>query len=177
MEVLLETLIIYGIVLIGVGVLIYFYLRKSHTKSKTVNQKRKKAEEFGFHLPVSLHPVINEDLCIGSGACVAACPENDILGVANGKGITINASRCVGHGGCFHACPTQAITLCIGTEKRGVELPHISKEFETTVSGLYIAGELGGMGLIKNATEQGKQAMGYIYLQNLPDRLKLSSMF
>ncbi len=142
--------------------LIYFYLRRSQTKSKKVKQKRTKAEELGFHEPVSLHPVINPDLCIGSGACVTACPEHDILGVAHGKGITINASRCVGHGACFHACPVQAITLCIGTEKRGVELPHISQEFETTIPGLYIAGELGGMGLIKNAVEQGKQAIGYL---------------
>ncbi len=82
--------------------------------------------------------------------------------MVNGKAITINASRCVGHGACFHACPVQAITLCIGTEKRGVELPHISEEFETTIPGIYIAGELGGMGLIKNAVEQGKQAMSYL---------------
>jgi len=142
--------------------LIYFYLRRSQTKSKKVKQKRRKAEELGFHEPVSLHPIINQDLCIGSGACVTACPEHDILGVASGKGITINASRCVGHGACFHACPVQAITLCIGTEKRGVELPHISQEFETTIPGLYIAGELGGMGLIKNAVEQGKQAIGFL---------------
>ena len=47
----------------------------------------------------------------------------------------------------------------MGTEKRGVELPHISQTFETNVEGIYIAGELGGMGLIKNAVEQGKQAV------------------
>ena len=68
----------------------------------------------------------------------------------------------MGHGACFHACPIQAITLCIGTETRGVELPHISQEFETTIPGIFIAGELGGMGLIKNAVEQGKQAMSYL---------------
>lgn len=162
MEVLLENIIIYAFVFSFVGVLIYFYLRRSRTKSKKVKQKRRQAEELGFHEPVSLHPVITPDLCIGSGACVTACPEHDILGVAHGKGITINASRCVGHGACFHACPVQAITLCIGTEKRGVELPHMSQEFETTIPGLFIAGELGGMGLIKNAVEQGKQTVEYL---------------
>jgi len=68
----------------------------------------------------------------------------------------------VGHGACFHACPVGAITLLIGTEKRGVDLPHISQEFETNVKGIYIAGELGGMGLIKNAVAQGKQAVDNI---------------
>jgi thioredoxin reductase len=49
--------------------------------------------------------------------------------------------------------------LCIGTEKRGVDLPHVDQLFETNVSGIYIAGEIGGMGLIRNAVEQGKQAV------------------
>ena len=65
----------------------------------------------------------------------------------------------MGHGACFHACPTQAISLYIGTEKRGVDLPHVNQYFETNVKGIFIAGEIGGMGLIKNAVEQGKQAV------------------
>lgn len=93
---------------------------------------------------------------------MSACPEKDILGLLNGKSVTINASRCVGHGACFHACPVEAISLVMGTEKRGVELPHISPEFETNIPMLFIAGELGGMGLIKNAVEQGKQAVDNI---------------
>jgi thioredoxin reductase len=93
---------------------------------------------------------------------VAACPEKDIIGIKDGKATTINASKCIGHGACFHACPTQAITLCIGTEKRGIDLPHINQNFETNVNGIYIAGELGGMGLIKNAVEQGRQAVDNI---------------
>ncbi|MCB0749898.1 MAG: NAD(P)-binding domain-containing protein, partial [Ignavibacteriae bacterium] len=130
-----------------------------------------KAKEFGFHEPVSLHPVINEDICIGSAACVAACPEHDILGLVGGKGRLINASHCIGHGACFHACPVEAITLVMGTEKRGVELPHVSQDYETNVKGIYIAGELGGMGLIKNAVEQGTKAMESI-LKNIPKNTK-----
>jgi len=137
----------------------FFYLRRHKKQSEIVEEKIRKAKELGFHEPVSLHPVVAHDICIGSGACIEACPEKDILGLVNGKAMTINASRCVGHGACFHACPVQAITLVIGTEKRGVDLPHVSPEFETNVPGLYIAGELGGMGLIKNAVEQGKQAI------------------
>ncbi len=95
-----------------------------------------------------------------------ACHENDILGLVDGHAKVINASRCVGHGACYDACPMQAISLCMGTEKRGVELPHLTDEFETNIPGLYIAGELGGMGLIKNAVEQGKQAVENI-IENL----------
>jgi thioredoxin reductase len=162
MEVIIENIASYLLVIAFIALLFYYYIKKHKKHSRDTKRKIVKARELGFNEPVSLHPVINYDICIGSAACVAACPEKDILGLVDGKAVTINASRCVGHGACFHACPVQAITLCIGTEKRGVELPHISEEFETTISGIYIAGELGGMGLIKNAVEQGKQAMSYL---------------
>jgi thioredoxin reductase len=56
----------------------------------------------------------------------------------------------------------EAISLVIGTEKRGVDLPHLNEDYETNVQGIYIAGELGGMGLIKNSVEQGEAAMNSI---------------
>jgi len=162
MEVLIENIITYSFVaLLAIGI-IYFQLSRNKKKSKIIQGKIEKAKELGFHEPVSLHPVVNLDICIGSAACIKACPEHDILGLNDGKAATINASRCVGHGACFHACPVGAITLLIGTEKRGVDLPHVSQEFETNVKGIYIAGELGGMGLIKNAVAQGKQAVDNI---------------
>jgi thioredoxin reductase len=162
LEVLIENIAAYLIVFALIAFLLFFFNKKNKKSTSTTEKKIAKAKELGFHEPVSLHPVVNHDICIGSAACIAACPEHDILGLVNGKATTINASRCVGHGACFHACPIQAITLCIGTETRGVELPHVSQEFETTIPGIYIAGELGGMGLIKNAVEQGKQAMSYL---------------
>ena len=128
-----------------------------------VDEKIRRAKEDGLHEPVSLHPVVDVNKCIQTGACVAACPEKDILGIRNGKATIINASRCIGHGACFHACPTEAISLRMGTEKRGVELPHVNQNFETNVPGIFIAGELGGMGLIKNAVEQGRQAVENMY--------------
>lgn len=162
MEVAVERIIGYIVSLLLVSIIIFFYVRKNKKKSAATIAKIKKAHELGFYEPVSLHPVVDLDTCIGSGACIAACPEKDILGMVDGHAKVINASRCVGHGACFHACPMHAITLCIGTEKRGVDLPHVSHEFETNIPGLYIAGELGGMGLIKNAVEQGKQAVEFL---------------
>ncbi len=162
MEILIESYSIYIAVFIFIIIILIWYLRKNkHTTTQTIS-KIEIAKKFGTHEPVSLHPVINIDQCIGSGACIAACPESDVIGMVNGQAHVINASRCVGHGACFHACPSKAITLCIGTEKRGVELPHLNQNFETNIPGIFIAGELGGMGLIKNAVEQGKQAVAYL---------------
>jgi thioredoxin reductase len=159
MALLLEEIIVYGVVFLVCILIVWLYLRKHKSESKIVKQKVEKAKEEGLFEPVSLHPYIDLTKCIGSGACVSACPEKDILGLVNGVGTVINTSQCVGHGACFHACPVEAITLRIGTETRGVDLPHVNEKFETNISGIYIAGELGGMGLIKNSVEQGKQAM------------------
>ena len=158
-EILSEEVIIYGLVFLLCAVVVYIYLRLERNKSAIVAQKVALAKAEGLFEPVSLHPYIDLNTCIGSAACVADCPEKDILGIIDGKATVINTSNCVGHGACFHACPVEAITLRIGTESRGVDLPHVSQNFETNIKGIYIAGELGGMGLIKNSVEQGQQAI------------------
>ncbi|MEI7812220.1 MAG: NAD(P)-binding domain-containing protein [Ignavibacteria bacterium] len=159
MEIYIEKLLTYGIIFLVAISVLFYYLYRYKMGTAIVKGKIQKAKEFGFHEPVSLHPVVNIEMCIGSGACILACPEKDILGLVHGHATPVNTSRCVGHGACFHACPMNAIALHMGTEKRGVELPHVNEEFESNVQGLYIAGELGGMGLIKNAVEQGRQAV------------------
>jgi len=159
MEQLIENIVVYSVAIMICLVVVILYLRRQKRKSNKVEAKIARAKLEGIHEPVSLHPVVDPNKCIATGACITACPEKDILGIVNGKATPINASHCIGHGACFHACPTQAITLVIGTEKRGVELPHVNQNFETNVAGIYIAGELGGMGLIKNSVEQGRQAV------------------
>ncbi len=158
-NVFIEQLSIYATVLSVCLAVIYLYLRKHKKQSDLTARKIAVAKEEGRFEPLSLHPYIDLDVCIGSGACIKACPEKDILGLIGNQVSVINAASCVGHGACFHACPVEAISLRIGTETRGVELPHVSPSFETNMKGIYIAGELGGMGLIKNSVEQGKQAM------------------
>src|SRR6185436_7036867 len=109
--------------------------------------------------PMSLHPAVNEGACIASGACVTSCPEKDVLAVIDGKARLVNPTACIGHGACLRACPVDAITLVLGTEKRGVDIPLLATDFQTNVPGLYIVGELGGMGLIYNAMTQGLQCL------------------
>lgn len=108
-------------------------------------------------VPASIHPEIDLAECIGSGACVRACPEHDVLAITDGRARLINPLSCIGHGACMAACPVGAIKLVFGTATRGIELPKLTPTFETSQAGIYIAGELGGMGLIRNAVEQGRQ--------------------
>jgi thioredoxin reductase/NAD-dependent dihydropyrimidine dehydrogenase PreA subunit len=162
MNLLIEEILIYGSVALLIGIVVLIYLLKQKRMATQVDKKIAIAKEDGVYEPVSLYPVIDPNRCIGSGACIKACPEHDILGLKNGRATIINASHCIGHGACFRSCPVEAISLWIGTEKRGVDLPHVLPTFETNVPGIFIAGELGGMGLIKNSVTQGKQAVDNI---------------
>jgi thioredoxin reductase/NAD-dependent dihydropyrimidine dehydrogenase PreA subunit len=116
----------------------------------------------GEVVPDTLHPIIDPNRCMASGACVQACPEKRILGIVHGRALLINPLACVGHSACADACPVGAVRLVFGTATRGVELPRIDRNFQTARAGLYVIGELGGMGLIRNAVRQGKQAAAHV---------------
>jgi thioredoxin reductase (NADPH) len=150
--------LIYGIPAVWAIVL---YLRRFRQRNIEHAQALAASIEQGLMEPPSLHPVIDTTRCIGSSSCVKACPE-DALGIINNKAELINAAHCIGHGACLPACPVDAIKLVFGTEKRGIDIPHVNPNFESNVPGIYIAGELGGMGLIRKCAEQGRQAMDTI---------------
>lgn len=142
-------------------------LRAAERKS---DQAEREAHAYGLKQPASLHPAIDPDLCIGIGNCVKACPEADIIGLRDGRAFVAKPALCVGHGACERACPVQAITLVFGTAERGVELPRLSEHYETTIPGIFVVGELGGMGLIRNAFEQGRQCVEEIARRTRSER-------
>jgi len=129
--------------------------RRRHSKSAVALEE---ARVRGVQVPLTLHPVIDPDICIGSLTCLKSCPEGDILGVVNGAARLIHADHCIGHGKCAAECPVDAIKLVFGTSERGVDLPMVDEFFESSRPGVHIIGELGGMGLIRNAVTQGIQA-------------------
>ncbi|MBE0593145.1 MAG: NAD(P)-binding domain-containing protein [Gemmatimonadales bacterium] len=139
-------------------VMLPFYLSQRRREKRT-DEAEATAHRYGLHEPVSLHPVVSAEACIGTGNCLTVCPEHDVIGFRDGQAITVTPARCVGHGLCERACPVEAIQLVFGSEKRGVEIPRIRENFESNVPGLFIVGELGGMGLIRNAFEQGRQCI------------------
>ncbi|MGE0623719.1 MAG: NAD(P)-binding domain-containing protein [Pseudomonadales bacterium] len=131
------------------------------------------AQETGLTQPASLHPVIDTAKCIGCESCVHACPEfpaHQVLGILAGKAHLVSPTDCIGHGACQRVCPTGAISLVFGTAERGVDIPAVNADFSTNVAGVFIAGELGGMGLIRNAIEQGRQAIATIAARVRNDR-------
>ncbi len=151
-----QIILVYGVLLVSIWLL---YLWNKKRKEKKALESWKQSLEAGLTEPPSLHPLIDEGLCIGAGGCVSACPEGNVIAMIAGRAKVINPSNCIGHGACKDACHMNAISLVFGTEKRGVDIPEVSPDYQTNIPGLYIAGELGGMGLIRNAINQGCQAI------------------
>lgn len=139
-----------------------FWRKREQIRTELGRQELEELRAMGDVVPASIHPYIDPIRCIGSGACVYACPEKSVLTVVNGRGVLTNPLGCIGHGACASACPVQAISLVFGTARRGLELPQVDPDFQTNQPGVYIVGELGGMGLIRNAVSQGRQAADHI---------------
>ena len=158
---MIETAI-YFVTTLLIVLLPYHYWRKHSQRTAKASIQYKSNLTTGVIEPVTLHPKIDPNQCIMTGSCVRACPEGEILGIVGGRAQIIHPSKCIGHGACQAACPTDAISLVFGTKTRGIDIPMVKETFETNVSGIYIAGELGGMGLIRNAITQGKEAVEYI---------------
>jgi thioredoxin reductase/NAD-dependent dihydropyrimidine dehydrogenase PreA subunit len=106
--------------------------------------------------PGTPRPVINATLCIGCGTCVDVCPEQGALSVVGGKAILSGPEKCTGHAKCKDVCPTSAIAMAVGGVLQTLKVPLVDETFETNVSGIFIVGELGGMGLIKTAINEGR---------------------
>lgn len=145
---------------LSIILLIYLVNRSRHHQQSQAYLDNSIAD--GLTEAASLHPVIDPSACIGCGSCVAACPEKKVLGLIHRKAVLISPSDCIGHGACKIACPENAIKLVFGSATRGIEIPDVTPNYETCVPGIFIAGELGGMGLIRNAIEQGRQAFDFI---------------
>lgn len=105
--------------------------------------------------------MVRGDICVGCGTCVDACPEPGALRMHHKLAVVDNA-LCKGHGECVAACPVGGIAVTTGAAVNRVTVPLVDANFQTNLPGLYIVGELGGRGLIKNAVNEGRLAIDHI---------------
>ncbi|HET9386320.1 MAG TPA: NAD(P)-binding domain-containing protein [Gemmatimonadales bacterium] len=144
--------------------LLLFIVRHVRRTNRKEAAARAAAERGKLHSdgPRAQHPHIDVTHCIGCGACVDACPEGDVLAVIAGKAAIANGHKCIGHGLCAEACPVGAITIVMASPSVGADMPQLTPEHETNVANLFIAGELGGLALIKNAVNEGRDCVDLI---------------
>jgi thioredoxin reductase (NADPH) len=157
MDTLLTWLICGGVL----GFFVFRYWREHRARESAARASLEHGPAFSEG-PRAQHPHIALDQCIGCGGCISVCPEGDVLALVEGKATIVNGHKCIGHGMCAEECPVGAITLVMAKPSAGADIPQISNEFESSVANLFIVGELGGLALIKNAVNQGRDCMDVI---------------
>ena len=157
----MESFIIFAVFVVLVFATVIPYMKRV---KKREAKSREAMERGALHSegPKAQHPHIDVGQCIGCGTCVDACPEGDVLAVIAGKAAIVNGHKCIGHGLCADACPVGAIEIVMAKPSISADMPQLSHEFESNVENLFIVGELGGLALIKNAVNQGRDCIDVI---------------
>jgi len=151
-----DALITIIVAIAAVSLTVLPYYRRLRKKEVKARAKFQELQVTGMAAASTMHPHFDALACIGCGTCASVCPEGDVIAVIQGKATLIHGSKCVGHSLCAEACPVGAISMVMAPPGRSANLPVLNDHFETSVPGVFIAGELGGMGLIKNAVTQGR---------------------
>jgi thioredoxin reductase (NADPH) len=158
---MIESLITYGIYAVIVLIPLAIYLRSQRNKAKRARDAAERGQLISEG-PRAQHPHIDVSHCIGCQSCTSVCPEGTVLAMVGGKAAIVNGYKCVGHSLCAEACPVGAITMVKAHPSMSADLPFLTPEYETSITNLFIAGELGGLALIRNAVNQGREIIDTI---------------
>ena len=102
-------------------------------------------------------PQIDPSTCLGCYACVDACPY-DVLEIERYVAVVARPEACCGLTLCEQRCPNGSLRITDG-EPIG-DRPRLGDDLESLdVPGLFLAGDVTGLPLIKNAIHQGARVV------------------
>lgn len=129
-----------------------------YAATSLLRRKRRKAVKQDAPLPVTVKrlPLINTSTCLGCYACVDACPYG-VLEVKSYVAVVARPDACCGLLLCEQTCPNGS--LVVAEEGSLLDRPRIGPTLESLdVPGVFLAGDITGVPLIKTAIAQGVRA-------------------
>ena len=157
----MDTIFAFLIAAVVTGLFVFRHLKSLKKRDARAREAAEKGKLYSEG-PKAQHPHIDTTYCIGCATCTTVCPEGDVLAMLGGKAVIVNGHKCIGHSLCAEACPVGAITMVMASPSMGADMPYLTPEYETSVENLFIVGELGGLALIKNAVNQGRDCIDTI---------------
>lgn len=141
----------------GAALLVFGGLRLS--ARRRARRREQARRQLGVVQPAAVRRVPQVDVatCLGCYACVDACPY-DVLEVRRYVAVVARPDDCCGLTLCEQRCPNGSLVVSDGAPID--DRPRVKDTLESVdVPGLYLAGDLTGLPLIRNAINQGAHAV------------------
>ncbi len=148
-------LLVYALYALPLAALVTVYVRRRRRLEARHRRDLQSAISAGLTEPPSLHPVIDPLRCIGSASCTQGLPGTGARrhrrqGIPHQPGRVHRPWRLRGR-----RAPSRRSRSCSAASAGASRSRCVKPDFETNVPGIFIAGELGGMGLIRKAVRAG----------------------